>query len=310
MIRLTKGGVMHIKRAIGIFHALVFVLVMAFNLSPKLAGQQPPHCAQNLFCLFNQEAAAPDPAGIHRYSEDLIGLIVLNPAGEDSIRHFSAVLAVTAVMLPPLDSQFIIQEGSPTMSHPVPLLDALSKEAEVADTPKGAEAYSMHLINLLVGNQMGDDFVSTQASRLATVDLLARRGEREYVDESSVADAFNELMKKVRGLGGKAFMTDAASVHRLRLGISRASPALTTVSVHASSCLPSEALFLIVLLITNNGTIGEPLPPGSAPELRGTTGRRVSANAEARLLLVNFLRTHPHSKDVRLFDVLAKYVGF
>jgi len=197
------------------------------------------------------------------------------------------------------------------MSHPVPLLDALSKEAEVAGTPNGAELYSKHLIKLIVGNVMGDKFVSARASRLATVDLLARRGKREYVDERSVADAFNELMKKVRGHGGRTIMTDAATVHRLRLGISRASPALTTVSAHASSCLPSEAMLLIALLITNNGVIGEPPSPGNTPELRVTTGRHVSAaNADASLLVVNFLGSHSHSEDVRVFDVLAKYVGF
>jgi hypothetical protein len=71
--------------------ALLLFLVTVFVPSPKLAGQQPPppHCAQNLFCLFNQEAAATDPEGIHKYSEDLIEAIVPNPAGDDSVRQFT-----------------------------------------------------------------------------------------------------------------------------------------------------------------------------------------------------------------------------
>ena len=197
------------------------------------------------------------------------------------------------------------------MSNPVPLLDALGKEAEIADTPRGAEAYSKHLIKMLVGNEMGDDFVSTLAVRLAAADLSARRIDRGFVDERTVADAFNELMKRLRGRGSFTIMTDAATVHRLRLGISRASPTLTTVSAHTSTCLPCEAVFLIALLVTNNGAIGEPSLPTGAPELLRTTGRRVSAaNAGASLLLVNFLSSHSNSEDVELFEVLAKYVGF
>jgi hypothetical protein len=36
-----------------------------------------------VFDLFNQEAAASDPAGIHKYSEDLIQLLVPSDAQEE-----------------------------------------------------------------------------------------------------------------------------------------------------------------------------------------------------------------------------------
>lgn len=81
------------KAITGMPLALLPLLAMVFTPSPPLAGQQPPHCAQDLFCLFNQEAAASDPAGIHKYSEDLIGLLLPNPAGEDSIRQLTNQLA-------------------------------------------------------------------------------------------------------------------------------------------------------------------------------------------------------------------------
>ncbi len=70
-------------------------LIFVFLLAPcgRIAAQAPVHCAQNLFCLFNQEAAASDPAGIRKYSQDLIGLIVFNPAGDDSIRQLTNQLA-------------------------------------------------------------------------------------------------------------------------------------------------------------------------------------------------------------------------
>ncbi len=54
---------------------------------------QVPHCAQILFCLFDQEASTSDPAGIHKYSEDLIGLILPNPEGDSSIRRLTDQLA-------------------------------------------------------------------------------------------------------------------------------------------------------------------------------------------------------------------------
>lgn len=57
--------------------------------SRRATGQQSPHCAQILFCVFNQEVAASDTARIHKYNGDLIGLIVPNPAGEDSIRQIT-----------------------------------------------------------------------------------------------------------------------------------------------------------------------------------------------------------------------------
>ncbi|MGC9222762.1 MAG: hypothetical protein ACP5E2_02495 [Terracidiphilus sp.] len=39
---------------------------------------QPSNCIHVLYCLFNQEAMASDPAGIHKYSRDLVDLILPN----------------------------------------------------------------------------------------------------------------------------------------------------------------------------------------------------------------------------------------
>ncbi len=72
---------------------LTFALVSGLTYCPLLAGQNPPHCAQILFCLFNREAAASDSAGIHKYSEDLVGAIVPNPVGDGSVRRLTDHLA-------------------------------------------------------------------------------------------------------------------------------------------------------------------------------------------------------------------------
>lgn len=71
----------------------VLALLVCQGRAQSNAGTQPPHCAQILFCLFNQEAAATDSAGIHKYSEDLIGLVVPNPAGDDFARQIASRLA-------------------------------------------------------------------------------------------------------------------------------------------------------------------------------------------------------------------------
>ncbi|MFP5206246.1 MAG: hypothetical protein ACLGSH_12890 [Acidobacteriota bacterium] len=73
-------------RVVGLF----FVILLG---SCGRMAAQPSHCAQILFCLFNQEAAARNPAGIHKYSEDLIGLLVPNPSGDGSIRQIADRLA-------------------------------------------------------------------------------------------------------------------------------------------------------------------------------------------------------------------------
>ncbi len=44
----------------------------------QIAAQRPAHCAQILYCLFDQEAAASDPAGIHKFSKDVIDSILPN----------------------------------------------------------------------------------------------------------------------------------------------------------------------------------------------------------------------------------------
>ncbi|MGB6742709.1 MAG: hypothetical protein WBE38_03555 [Terracidiphilus sp.] len=71
----------------------IAVLLICLGCATSTASPVSPHCRFIQFCLFNQEAAANDAAGIHKYSEDLIGLIAPNPAGDDSIRQLTDRLA-------------------------------------------------------------------------------------------------------------------------------------------------------------------------------------------------------------------------
>jgi len=69
-------------------------LFIGWACCSPLAAQPPPHCAQVIFCLLNQEAVTSDSAGIHKYSEDLTGLILPNPEENSSIRQVASRLAV------------------------------------------------------------------------------------------------------------------------------------------------------------------------------------------------------------------------
>jgi len=44
----------------------------------RMAAQQPANCIHIFFCLFNQEAAASDPAGTQKYSRDVLDSILPN----------------------------------------------------------------------------------------------------------------------------------------------------------------------------------------------------------------------------------------
>jgi len=162
---------------------LALALLICSAQSPLLAGQYPPHCAQNLFCLFNQGAVASDPAGVHKYSEDLIGLIV-----------------------PP--------------------------ETGKADT-------------------------EPLANRLARAEQVARAGSGKLVAEADVVRAFNELMAKIGA--PSSLRADEASMRRFRehaVSI-KAFPALLSAVRNGTNCNPGEAVFLLYLLISDDGVLYE-----------------------------------------------------
>jgi hypothetical protein len=74
--------------------------VMAFTLCPLLSGQRPfgSHLVRvrpftTIDDALDREAQASDPAGIHQFSEDLIGLVVPEQAGENYLDSITDRLA-------------------------------------------------------------------------------------------------------------------------------------------------------------------------------------------------------------------------
>ncbi|MGA2251364.1 hypothetical protein [Terracidiphilus sp.] len=171
-------------RAIKMLSGLVFVAALAVCLSSMLAAQ-PEHCAQNLFCLFNQEAAVSDHAGIHKYSEDLIGLIVPNPGGDNSLHKLTSQLA----------------------------------------------------------------------DRLAKAEQGTRDGTGKLVTEAVVAKAFNELAQEIEA--PPSAKIDEAAIHQFRAHAAsiKAFPALFSADRNGTNCNPGEAVFLLSLLISDNGVL-------------------------------------------------------
>jgi len=162
---------------------LALALAVASLFHPLVAGQQPPRRPTSVPDLFNQEAAASDPAGIHKYSEDLIGLIVPHEAGKSGFE---------------------------------PLTD-----------------------------------------RLARAEQMARTGKGKLVAEADVVRAFNELMAKIGA--PSSLRGDEASIRRFRehAAAIKAFPALFSADRNGMNCSPGEAVFLLYLLISNNGVFYE-----------------------------------------------------
>ncbi len=202
-----------------------------------------------MFCLFNQEAAASDPAAIHKYSEDLIGLIVPNPAGKDSVRQLA--------------------------------------------------------------NHLAD--------RLASAEQAARAGGGKLVPEAAVVKAFNDLMQEI---GAPSSMrTSEAPVHGFREHAAsiKAFPALLSADRNGASCNPGEAVFLLFLLLSDNGVLYEGNLDGAVAMMRpdsrqGGPGFSVtrlesmSSSAGGRLFWYSL--HHNFNATIALFNHMAGILGF
>jgi len=232
---------------------LALSLIVGLTFCSLLAGQQPPHCAQDLFCLFNQEAAASDPAGIHKYSEDLIGLIV-----------------------PP--------EASKAGFEPL-------------------------------------------ADRLARAEQMARAGKAKLATEADVVRAFNELMTKVGA--PSSLRTDEAAMHSFREHAAsiKAFRALFSADRNGTNCNPGEAVFLLHLLMSDDGVLYERNLDSAQALMRmdsqrnrgeadhGITGMghavgRIGKVQTAQWLLSSYSRSHDPSATNALFNNLAGILGF
>lgn len=237
-----EGCIMRRKPIAREFHWLCVILL---SVSGRMAAQPANHCAQNLFCLFNQEASATGPAGIEKYSHDLIGLIA-----------------------PPAT---------------------------------------------------GKAYIDSLANRLASAEELARAGKGKLVPEANIVRAFNELMNETGA--PPSLKTDEATVQRFRehAELIKAFPALFTTGRNGKFCSPGEAVFLLYLLISNDGKLPEQnldsavilTQPSLQPNVGGRSVGvfRMEPVPGARSLVSSYPSNHGRKATCALLERLASTLG-
>ena len=231
----------------------------------RLSAQQPANCIHIFFCLFNQEAAAADPAGIQKYSRDVVDMILPN--------------------------------------------DWVYGRSPSGRTEQFEDEY------------LGESYAAKLANRLATAEQRARAGTGKLVAIADVARTFNDLMN---GVGAPSSVrTDEKSLQRFRehAAAIKAFPALFSADRNGMKCNPGEAVFLIGLLILNNGVLYEGnldmdlemMRPSKSRNEGGSGGfaiSRIEALPDAQRLIKSYPRDHSRRAGIKLFDHVADTLGF
>jgi hypothetical protein len=156
--------------------------------------------------------------------------------------------------------------------------------------------------------------------RLARAEQMVRAGNGKLVDEADVVRAFNELMAKIGA--PSSLRTDEASMRRFREHAAsiRAFPVLFSADRNGTNCNPGEAVFLLDLLLSDDGVLYE-RNLDSAVALsqmdfqRNGGGRSfgvvgVERAPDAQRLLSSYVSHHNRNAATTLFNDLAGVLGF
>lgn len=231
-----------------------------------MAAQRPAHCAQIFFCLFDQEAADSDLAGIHKYSRDVVDLILPN-------------------------------------------------QWTYGRSPSGRmEQYENEFL--------GEKYAAKLADRLAQAEQTARTGKGKLIAESDVVRAFNNLMKEVAA--PSSLRTDEKSLRRFRehAAAIKAFPALFSADRNGTNCTPSEAVFLLGLLISGDGVLSDrnldsdlehmhPTKQGNERRMTFAVSHTETISAPgSRSLLSSYTEHHSRRAAIALFNHMADIFDF
>jgi len=240
--------------------ALFFLLLSC----GRMEAQRPAHCAQIFFCLFDQEAAASDPAGIHKYSRDVVDAILPN-------------------------------------------------QWTYGRSPSGRmEQFEVEFL--------GEKYAAKLADRLAQAEQTARTGKGKLVPVSDIARAFNGLMKEVGA--PSSVRTDEKSLQSFRehAAAIKGFPALFSADRNGTNCNPDEAVFLLGLLILNNGVLHEGNLDMDLEHMHPREQRnegqmsfgvvRNFRDPDSKRLLSSYPEDHGRRAAIRLFDHVANILGF
>jgi len=190
--------------------------------------------------------------------------------------------------------------AQPSASRPS-LMEELNKEAASEDM-EGIHIYSQDLVQMLVGNAAGPAYATSLIDRLTKAEFMARNGKRKLISEADIARAFNTLMKDTGAPG--SLHADIITVHRMREDFESALPALISLKTNGSYCNPSEAVYVVEILIESIGR--SPVPAShSTPD---DTGKVMEASSgpkpPARRHLEDYFVGHSRSESVNVLNDL------
>jgi hypothetical protein len=170
---------------------------------------------------------------------------------------------------------------------------------------------------------LGENYAAKLADRLAQAEQKARTGNRKLVAETDVVRAFNDLMEEVGA--PSSLRTDEAALRRFRehAATIKAFPALFSADRNETNCNPGEAVFLLSLLISDNGILYEQnvdndlalMQMGGQQNGEGrSVGVAVSGiaevNSSARGLLLSYSSHHNQNATIAVFNKLAGTLAF
>jgi hypothetical protein len=248
-------------RAIFVANAIP-VLFFFLLFGGTASAQELSHCNNIFFCLFNQEAAANDAAGIHKYSRDVVDLILPN-------------------------------------------------QWTYGRSPSGrTEGFRNEFL--------GEKYAAKLAERLAQAEQTAREGKGKLVPVSNVVRAFNDLMKEAGA--PPSVRTDEGSVQKFRehAATIKGFPALFSADRNRTNCSPGEAVFILGLLIMNNGVLREDkldmdlamMHPEKQREVGSWMSFSVVRARDSQRMVSSYPAAHGKHAGIALFNHLADTIGF
>jgi len=168
---------------------------------------------------------------------------------------------------------------------------------------------------------LGEKYAAKLADRLAGAEQATRSGKGRRVAESEVARAFNELMKEVGA--PPSVRSDEMSLHKFRAHAAeiKAFTALLSADRNGTNCNPGEAVFLLGLLIMDNGVLYErnlddelalmyPQPLRNDVRQMAFAVAKNAIEPDSKRLVSSYLADHGRHAGRSLFNHLFEILGF
>jgi len=236
----------------------------------------------------------------------------------NALKFVAIALFIDLAFSPPLAGQ---QHSRRPISYVRPYTsvdDILNREARASD-PAGIQQYSEDLIGMIVPDQAGENYIESLASRLAKVEQMTREGKGKLIPEAEIVRVFNDLMKKIGA--PPTFKADEAGLRQFRARdiVIQAFPALLSANSNGTNCNPSEAVYLLHLLLWNDGILSEHLLDDLATFKREAEQKNrlsvmsagsVPLHQGAGVLLSDYSLHHHRHATIKLFNGMARSFGF